>query len=129
MYDGNHVIASVHARPWRKQLNMLVGYLYFYNVAWLLTNLWRRKTPVKMRPAYMQMVGILGLIPTAWRTTAWALRLMFGKIERLTRPPVCTIPMRAADAATAPAGHATCEMPSPVTGVRRQRAVSLPVAG
>jgi radical SAM superfamily enzyme YgiQ (UPF0313 family) len=129
MYDGNHVIASAHARPWRKQLNMLVGYLYFYNFAWLLTNLWRSKTPVRMRPAYMQMVGILGLVPTAWRTTAWALRLMFGKVERLTRPPACTIPMRAADAAAASADHATFEMPSPAADARRQRVVSLPIAG
>jgi radical SAM superfamily enzyme YgiQ (UPF0313 family) len=126
MYDGNHVIASVHSRPWRKQLNMLVGYLYFYNPAWLLANLWRHKTPVRMRPAYMQMVGILGLIPTAWRTTAWALRLMFGKIERLSRPPACPVPMRGVDAAV-PASHATCDAPSGLK--RRQRVVSLPLAG
>jgi radical SAM superfamily enzyme YgiQ (UPF0313 family) len=124
MYDGNHVIASAHARPWRKQLNMLLGYLYFYNVVWLLTNLWRRKTPVSMRPVYMQMVGILGLIPTALRTTGWALRLMFCKIERLTTPPACPIPMRGTDAATA-ASHSTCE--TPVVSLRT-RGISLPVA-
>jgi hypothetical protein len=33
MYDGNYVIASKHKRPWRNQLNMLLGYLYFYNPA------------------------------------------------------------------------------------------------
>jgi hypothetical protein len=128
MYDGNHVVASVHARPWRKQLNMLVGYFYFYNVVWLLTNLWRRKTRVSMRPAYMQMVGILGLIPTAWRTTAWALRLMFGKIERLTRPPGCRVLMRAVNTML-PASHCPDEMaPSPPAENPRRR-VSLQVAG
>jgi radical SAM superfamily enzyme YgiQ (UPF0313 family) len=125
MYDGNHVVASVHARPWRKQLNMILGYLYFYNVVWLLTNLWRRKTPVKMRPAYMQMVGILGLIPTIYRTSGWALRLMFSRIERLAQPPMCPVPMRGVDAAV-PASHATCDtlvqLPS------RGRAVSLAVS-
>jgi radical SAM superfamily enzyme YgiQ (UPF0313 family) len=126
MYDGNHVIASVHPRPWRKQLNMLLGYLYFYNAGWLLVNLWRRKTPVRMRPAYMQMVGILGLIPTVWRTTGWALRLMFCRIERLSHPPACPVPMRGVDAAVA-ASHATCDAPSGST--RQQRVVSLPLAG
>jgi radical SAM superfamily enzyme YgiQ (UPF0313 family) len=129
MYDGNHVVASVHARPWRKQLNMLAGYFYFYNPVWLLTNLWRRKTPVRLRPAYMQMVGMLGLIPTALRTTAWALRLLFGKIKRLTRAPACPIPMRAADATAASADHATCDMPAPSVDVKWKRSVSLPVAG
>ena len=26
MYDGNYVVASSHKQPWRKQLNMLIGY-------------------------------------------------------------------------------------------------------
>jgi hypothetical protein len=29
--DGNYVIASRAERPWRKQLNILAAYLYFYN--------------------------------------------------------------------------------------------------
>src|SRR5205085_8339043 len=44
MYDGNYVIASHHKRPWTKQLNMLAGYLYFYNPVWLAVNLIRGKT-------------------------------------------------------------------------------------
>ena len=129
MHDGNHVVASAHPRPWRKQLNMLLGYLYFYNVVWLLANVWRRNTPVSMRPAYMQVVGILGLVPTAARTTGWALRLMFGRIERRTRPPACPVPMRSADG-VAPASHATCDTSAPApTPALRRRAVSLTVAG
>ena len=31
MYDGNYVVASSHKRPWRKQLNILIGYASFYN--------------------------------------------------------------------------------------------------
>ena len=27
MYDGNYVVASAHRRPWRKQLNLVAGYL------------------------------------------------------------------------------------------------------
>ena len=29
--DGNYVVASKHARPWVKQLNLLIAYLYFFN--------------------------------------------------------------------------------------------------
>lgn len=29
--DGNYVVASKHARPWLKQLNLLAGYAYFFN--------------------------------------------------------------------------------------------------
>ena len=32
----------------------------------------------------MQIVGMLGVIQTIRRTFAWALRLMFGKIDRLS---------------------------------------------
>jgi radical SAM superfamily enzyme YgiQ (UPF0313 family) len=127
MYDGNHVIASAHARPWRKQLNMVIGYLYFYNVVWLLANVLRRRTPVKMRPAYMQLVGIVGLIPTIRRTSGWALRLMFGKIERLSRPPGSRVPMRS-PVADVPASHATCETLVQLP-MSKSRGVSLTVAG
>jgi hypothetical protein len=95
MHDGNYVIASAHARPWRKQFNLLMGYLYFYNPVWLAANLWRRKTRVGMKPAYMQMVGMIGLTQSVRRTFTWALRLMFGKIERLKEPPQTVVPMRA----------------------------------
>src|SRR5215212_291665 len=68
MYDGNYVVASSHKRPWRKQLNLLMGYVYFYNPIWLATNLWRRKTKVRLRPVYMQMVGMIGLTHSIRRT-------------------------------------------------------------
>ncbi|MEA2735103.1 MAG: hypothetical protein QOE14_1554, partial [Humisphaera sp.] len=94
MYDGNYVVASKHARPWKKQLNLLAAYLYFYNPVWLAVNLWRKNTRVGMKPAYMQMVGMVGLTQSIRRTFGWALRLMFGKIERQTVPPQTAVPMR-----------------------------------
>ena len=105
MLDGNYVVASNHKRPWQKQLNMLAGYLYFYNPVWLIVALIRDKTPVSKKPAYMQIVGMMGLVMTIARTSGWAMRLMFGRIERLSHPPVSEIPMRAIDGA--PASHDT----------------------
>ena len=126
MYDGNYVIASKHARPWRKQLNMLLAYGYFYNPLWLLVAAIRHKTKVGGKPAWMQVIGMLGLIQTIRRTSGWALRLMFQKVERLTQPPGTSIPMRAAK------GGEACHAPVLVTvsvPSRTRRDVALPVAG
>jgi hypothetical protein len=101
MYDGNYVIASKHARPWKKQLNLLAGYLYFYNAVWLAACIWNRKTKVGLKPVWMQIIGMLGLVHTIRRTFTWSLRLMFGKIDRLTHPPTSDIPIRSLDEITA----------------------------
>ncbi|HEV2296620.1 MAG TPA: radical SAM protein [Tepidisphaeraceae bacterium] len=126
MYDGNYVIASKHPRPWRKQLNMLLGYLYFYNPLWLAVNAVRHKTKVGGKPAWMQIIGMMGLIQTIRRTSGWALRLMFQKVERHAQPPASSIPMRGAqggDACHAPV-LVSVSVPS-----RTRRDVALPVAG
>jgi radical SAM superfamily enzyme YgiQ (UPF0313 family) len=116
MCDGNYVVASSHKRPWQKQLTMLAGYLYFYNPAWLVVALIRDKTPVSKKPAYMQIIGMMGLVMTIVRTSGWAMRLMFGRIERLSHPPVSRIPMHGVDGA--PASHDTSvtsiEVPRPL---------------
>src|SRR6185437_12993483 len=93
------VVASTHPHAWRKQLNLLTGYLYFYNPLRLAGILLRRKTKVSHKAAGMQVVGMLGVIQTARRTAGWAVRLMFGKIERLSGPPMSPIPMRSLDGA------------------------------
>jgi hypothetical protein len=85
MHDGNYVVASSLARPWRKQINMLIGYLYFYNPVWLAVNALRHRTKLQLKPAGMQIVGMMGLAHTIRRTFGWALRLMFRKIERMDR--------------------------------------------
>jgi hypothetical protein len=123
MYDGNYVVASTHQRPWRKQLNLLAGYLYFYNPVRLTGILLRKKTKVAHKAAGMQVVGMLGLIQTIRRTSGWALRLMFARIERLAVPPVASIPMRGTGGEAA--CHATFDVPSPR---RPSRALALPVA-
>ena len=99
MYDGNYVVASNHKRPWQKQLTMLAGYLYFYNPIWLVIALIRNKTPVSMKPAYMQIIGMMGLVMSITRTSGWAMRLMLGRIERFSHPPVSEIPTRGIDGA------------------------------
>jgi radical SAM superfamily enzyme YgiQ (UPF0313 family) len=94
MYDGNYVVASNNRAPWRKQLNLMAAYAYFYNPVWLIKALIQSKTRVGLKPAGMQVVGMMGLANTIRRTTGWALRLMFIKPKRLTSPPVSRIPER-----------------------------------
>ena len=98
------MIASHHKQPWRKQFNLLAGYLYFYNVLWLLVALGRKKTKVGDKPVSMQLIGILGLAHNIYRTLGWAFRLMFRKIERVTKPPASPIPVRSVGGG--PASHA-----------------------
>jgi hypothetical protein len=123
MHDGNYVIASSLKRPWRKQINLLLGYLYFYNPVWLVALLLRKPNKVSHKSAAMQIIGMMGLAQTIRRTSGWVFRLMWGRIVRLHQAPASRIPMRAVDGSSA--SHDSCETPSfplPSRGVR------LPVA-
>ncbi len=103
MCDGNYVVASNKKRPWKNQLTILAGYLYFYNPVWFVVALIRCRTRVAGMPAFLQIFGMMGLVMTIIRTSGWAVRLKFGRIERQSRPPVSQIPMRGVDGA--PASH------------------------
>ncbi len=111
MYDGNYVVASKLARPWRKQLNILVAYLYFYNPIRLVGLLLGKKTKVTSKAAGMQIVGMAGLFHTARRTSGWAARLMLGKIERLEEPPRSAVETKSCDSGSATAGLVQLGMP------------------
>lgn len=49
--DGNFVIASKHARPWQKQLNLLAGYTYFFNPLRLLMALGHSRSSIPFADA------------------------------------------------------------------------------
>jgi radical SAM superfamily enzyme YgiQ (UPF0313 family) len=49
--DGNHVVASRDPKPWRKQLNVLLAYLYFYNPLRFLFALIRPKSRIPFADA------------------------------------------------------------------------------
>lgn len=97
MLGGNYVIASHHPKPWRKQINILVGYAYFYNPLRLLLSLVRPKTKLYFADATWQLLGMWGLAQTARRTLTWVFRLRFGKIRRKDAPPMSQVPMRSVD--------------------------------
>lgn len=124
MYDGNYVVASSHSRPWRKQLNIMFGYAAFYNPIRLASLLLRMETKVSHKAAGMQIVGMLGLAQTIRRTFAWAIRLMFGRIDRLQRPPSSPIPMRSVTGSVA--SHAPFGEPATL---RTHRSLKVVTAG
>ncbi|UCG16698.1 MAG: radical SAM protein [Phycisphaerales bacterium] len=101
MFDANYVVASKHAKPGRKQLNIMAAYLYFYNPLRFLIALVRPKSKLYLADAGMQLIGMWGLTQTIRRTFGWALRLMSGDIQRKTEVPASRIPMRGVDGTTA----------------------------
>ena len=121
MLGGNHVVASHHPQPWRKQLNILVAYAYFYNPARFLLALVRPKSRLYLADAIWQVLGMWGLGQTTRRTLGWALHLWRGNLQRKMAPPVSSIPMCGVDGAGA--DHA---LPGTPQSRRRERA---PAAG
>ena len=112
MLDGNYVIASAERQPWRKQLNIMAAYVYFYNPLRFLIALVRSKSSMPHgTDAAMQLIGMCGVVHTIRRTIGWAVRLMRGNIVRRTRPPSSRLPMRAADGG--PASHDVNAPPAP----------------
>jgi radical SAM superfamily enzyme YgiQ (UPF0313 family) len=104
MYDGNYVIASNHPQSWRRQLSIIAAYAFFYNPLRFIGSMMHHKGKLGMKPAVMQIVGMIGLLYTIWHTIGWTLRLMLGKIVRKTDTPRSRFPMRAVDGG--PASHA-----------------------
>ena len=84
--------AGMVSTPWKKQLNILASYSYFYNPWWLIVEL-GQKTKVGDKPVSAQLLGMLGNIQNIRRTLGWAFRLMFRKIQRYAEPPRSPIPM------------------------------------
>lgn len=111
MLGGNYVIASNHPKPWRKQINILLAYAYFYNPVRFAIALVRPRTRLYLADAIWQAIGMYGLAQTLRRTFSWVFRLRFGKIRRHTAPPMNKIPMRAPDGSRA--AHALPEAPPP----------------
>ncbi|TWT45300.1 Radical SAM superfamily protein [Phycisphaerae bacterium RAS1] len=93
-HDGNHVVASKHARPWRQQLNVLRAYAAFYNPLNLLKSLMNmRKTSLGSKRVAFQLIGQIGLLLTAPKMLAWAWRLRRGPIDMYRGLEAARIPM------------------------------------
>lgn len=101
MMDANYVVASESRQPWKKQFNLMLAYLYFYNPIRFMVALVRPVSKLYLADAGMQLVGMWGLGQTVRRTFGWALRLMRGKIVHKTAVPASRLPMRSTSGAMA----------------------------
>ncbi len=133
MLGGNYVIASHHPKPWRKQINILLAYAYFYNPLRFAKVLVAPKSKLYLADALWQGLGMWGLAQTVRHTLGWAVRLRFGKIRRLQAPPISPLPMRGTAAASL-ADHALpgtptipCNVPARDAREPRGRALALPI--
>lgn len=111
--DGNHVVASTHAEPWQRQMEMLRGYAAFYNPINMLRTIpmFLRKDSVSAKRFFFQIIGQIGLLMTAPKLASWARRLKKGPIERWNGTSPTRIPM--IDATTSkPVDWAAKQQPS-----------------
>ncbi|HSW44562.1 MAG TPA: radical SAM protein [Phycisphaerae bacterium] len=102
MLDGNYVVASRHPQPWKKQLNIMATYLYFYNPFRFFIAMFFPKSRLYMADSCAQWIGMRGLLSTIRRTFGWGLRLMKGDIRRKSTIPASPIPMRGTNGSPAP---------------------------
>ncbi|MFP4104988.1 MAG: B12-binding domain-containing radical SAM protein [Phycisphaerae bacterium] len=104
MYDGNYVVASKADKPWQKQLNLSLAYMYFFNPVRFLISLFRPKSRQKTIDPALQIGGMWSMIWSYPRTFLHAARLATGRISRREAPPSSGIPM--SDPEGRPACHA-----------------------
>jgi hypothetical protein len=121
MTDGNHVIASFAKRPWTKQLNILLAYLFFYNpLRFLKALVLPKNRRGHLADAAMQFVGMCGWLHNLWKTPPWLYHLVRGRIVRHAALPVGRIPMRGVEGGRA--AHAVDHHPVAGGGRRAPRA-------
>jgi hypothetical protein len=102
LVDGNHVIVADDRPLWLKQLQLLGGYLAFYNPLNFLRALGGARNPLRFYRAAYQLAGFVGALRTAWKMLPYTLRLAFSKKEFATEaPPVSRVPVRLARGAFA----------------------------
>ena len=95
MLDANYVFASRHPRPWTRQLNIMLAYLFFYNPLRLLGSFAQPNSGSRRLAMGTQIIGRWGVTQTIRRTFTWAVRLMTGRIKRKSAIPHSKIPMSA----------------------------------
>ena len=80
--DGNHVLASKHATPWERQINVLRAYATFYNPINMARSLLGvRRYPTGPKRLLFQVIGHIGLLMTAPKLWLWSRKLKRGPIE------------------------------------------------
>ncbi len=114
-YDGNHCVATDDPRPWRRQVNMLLSYLSFYNPVNLIRALPKIDTLWAERVVF-QLYGMMGVFKSVYQLRDWLKRLLSGPIERFTEFPLPKFRMVVPDRVDASLAHYGAGIHLPVLG-------------
>ncbi|MGE3804227.1 MAG: radical SAM protein [Gemmataceae bacterium] len=86
-YDGNHCIATDDPSPWRKQLNIYMGYATFYNPLNFVRSIASWKDPVWSYRVMYQAYGMVGLVKSFSKGFGWLKSLYQGPVEKVKELP------------------------------------------
>jgi radical SAM superfamily enzyme YgiQ (UPF0313 family) len=86
-YDGNHCIATDDPHPWRKQMNIYLGYASFYNPLNLVRAITNWKDPVWTYRVMYQAYGMVGLVKSVAQGWGWLRSLYQGPVQKLQDLP------------------------------------------
>jgi radical SAM superfamily enzyme YgiQ (UPF0313 family) len=93
LYDGNHCIATEDPHPWRKQMNIYLAYLSFYNPLNFVRAIVKWKDPLWNYRVMYQVYGFIGVIRSMAKGWNWFKSLWRGPIRKMVEAPRCTIEM------------------------------------
>lgn len=87
-WDGNHVTATKRDDAWKRQLHVLGAYAGFYN-PWHLFKTMREynRDAVGKKRAILQLLGMYGIVWTAFKTARWIYQLWRGPVEKIAHWP------------------------------------------
>jgi radical SAM superfamily enzyme YgiQ (UPF0313 family) len=86
-YDGNHCIATEDPNPWRKQLNLYLGYASFYNPLNFMRSIANWKDPLWTYRVMYQAYGMAGLVKSVAQGWGWLKSLYSGPVKKMTELP------------------------------------------
>lgn len=86
-YDGNHCIATRDPKPWRKQLNIYLAYLCFYNPLNFMRAIVKWKDPLWHIRVMYQVYGFIGVFRSLARSWGWIKSLWTGPIHKMAEAP------------------------------------------
>jgi radical SAM superfamily enzyme YgiQ (UPF0313 family) len=86
-YDGNHSIATLDPRPWRKQLNLYMGYATFYNPLNFVRAILSWKDPLWSYRVMYQAFGMAGIVKSVMSGWGWLRGLWSGDVVKYQGVP------------------------------------------
>jgi len=86
-YDGNHCVATEDPNPWRKQINLYLGYASFYNPLNFVRAVANWNDPLWSFRVMYQLYGMAGLVRSVAKSWGWITNLYRGPIYKMTTMP------------------------------------------